>query len=300
MTDCTVVIPCYNEAARLPVDAFRQFADGGHPVRFLLVNDGSRDDTQSILEGLRDWDARRFEVLQLPRNMGKAEAVRRGMLRALTAPGETAGFWDADLATPLESILEFHETLRQHPHLQMVLGTRIRLLGRRIQRRFVRGCLGRTFAMVASTVLRLPVYDTQCGAKMFRVSSQTRSLFEQPFCTNWIFDVELLARMIRLHKAAQLPRPEECVYELPLPRWCEVGGSKVRSRDFLTAFFELARIYWTYLRPGAAGPRTRQIGPSEAPPAPFPPTPTIAVPPDKRRRRSFPLRRRKFRLSIRR
>ena len=264
MTDCIVVIPCYNEAARLPVDAFRQFAACGHPVRFLLVNDGSRDDTQSILEGLRDWDAARFEVLRLPRNMGKAEAVRRGMLRALAEPVEMAGFWDADLATPLESILEFRETLRQHPHLQMVLGTRIRLLGRRIERRILRRYLGRTFAVVASNVLRLPVYDTQCGAKMFRVSAATRCLFEQPFCTNWIFDVELLARLIRLHKAAKLRPPEECVYELPLTRWRDVAGSKVRSRDFFKAFFELVRIYWTYLRPGAIGPRTGRIGPSEA------------------------------------
>jgi len=252
MDRCIIVIPCYNEAARLDAGAFRQFVARGHPQRFLFVNDGSTDDTASVLETLRRGNPNRFDVYHLPRNMGKAEAVRRGMLRALSSGGDSVGYWDADLATPLEAIPQFCGLLGSNPRLQIVIGARVKLLGRDIQRRFVRHLLGRLFATVASVVLRLPVYDTQCGAKLFRVSPETRVLFGRPFRTNWIFDVELLARFVRGRKAGSLPAAEDAIYELPLGQWRDVAGSKVKVRDFFKSFFELVEIYWIYLRPGAA------------------------------------------------
>lgn len=149
---------------------------------------------------LHRWNPGKFEVCHLPRNMGKAEAVRRGMLRALEGRVDSVGFWDADLATPLEAIPQFCELLRRDRRLQMVIGARVKLLGRTIERRILRHYLGRMFATAASVALRLPVYDTQCGAKLFRASAEIRALFDQPFHTNWIFDVELLARFIRGRK----------------------------------------------------------------------------------------------------
>ncbi|NQU22424.1 MAG: glycosyltransferase [Candidatus Nealsonbacteria bacterium] len=254
MPPCIVVIPCYNEADRLPVDAFAGFNARGHSVRFLMVDDGSTDATQSVLQSLHRRDPQRFSVLRLPQNSGKAEAVRRGILSAMAEPVETVGFWDADLATPLEAIPEFLDTMQQNPQLQLVIGARVKLLGRHVERRPLRHYLGRVFATAASLALRLPVYDTQCGAKMFRVTQQTRRLFATPFCTNWIFDVELLARLVRLRKAAGLASPEQCVYELPLTQWRDVAGSKVRPRDFVKSFFELLRIYRRYLSRRAVWP----------------------------------------------
>jgi glycosyltransferase involved in cell wall biosynthesis len=252
MDRCIIVVPCYNEAARLDTGAFQEFVARGHPQRFLLVNDGSTDDTAAVLETLRRWNPGRFDVYHLPRNTGKAEAVRRGVLRALSSGVESVGFWDADLATPLEAIPQFCELLRLNPRLQMVIGARVKLLGRKIQRRFVRHCLGRLFATIASMILRLPIYDTQCGAKLFRVSAETRALFDQPFRTNWVFDVELLARFVRGRKAGSLPAAEDAIYELPLSQWRDVAGSNVKARDFFKSFFELLQIYWVYLRPGTA------------------------------------------------
>lgn len=253
MNDCIIVVPCYNEAKRLDTVAFRGFVSRGHPQRFLFVNDGSTDDTSAVLEGLRRWNPERFEVCHLPRNRGKAEAVREGVLRALGSQAGAVGFWDADLATPLEAIPQFCELLEHDARLQMVIGARVKLLGRRIERRILRHYLGRTFATAASVVLRLPVYDTQCGAKLFRATDEVRAMFARPFCTSWIFDVELLARFIRGRKAGGAEAAEEVIYELPLSQWRDVAGSKVKARDFFKSFFELARIYWTYLRPGAAG-----------------------------------------------
>ncbi len=264
MDNCVVVVPCYNEAARLDTGAFKQFVAQGHPQRFLFVNDGSTDDTAAVLDTLCRWNPRRFDVLHLPRNVGKAEAVRQGVVRALEGSMredprdkdsvDSVGFWDADLATPLEAIPRFCELLEHNPRLQMVIGARVKLLGRTIQRKILRHYLGRIFATAASIVLRLPVYDTQCGAKLFRVGRETRAIFAQPFQTNWIFDVELLARFIRRRDAADAETVKHAIYELPLDQWRDVAGSKVKARDFFKSFFELVRIYWVYLRPGAALP----------------------------------------------
>ena len=239
------MVPCYNEAARLPVEPFLQFfRDSG--FRFVFVDDGSRDNTVEVLERLRQAAPDRVTVLPLQPNQGKAEAVRRGVLLALEQPGaEYVGYWDADLATPLDAIPQFLCIFAERPDVDMVFGSRVKLLGRKVHRRASRHYLGRVFATVVSTMLRLPIYDTQCGAKIFRVRPSTRGLFAEPFRTRWVFDVELLARYIRQAGSPELAANR--IYEYPLHAWEDVGGSKVKAADFLIAFRDIARIYWNYL-----------------------------------------------------
>ncbi|KAK3287117.1 hypothetical protein CYMTET_5346 [Cymbomonas tetramitiformis] len=89
----------------------------------------------------------------------------------------------------------------------MVFGARVALLGRYIQRKASRHYLGRIFATLASLVLDVPIYDTQCGAKMFRVTPDLNTVLSQPFRSRWIFDVELIARFVALRKkSATLPQ----------------------------------------------------------------------------------------------
>jgi glycosyltransferase involved in cell wall biosynthesis len=244
---CTVVIPCYNEATRLRTASFSAFLERDYPVRFLFVNDGSRDATLALLHSLHDLHPDRISVLDKQPNGGKAEAVRHGMLSAIAMPNTTyTGFWDADLATPLSSIPELLAKLTTRPEIQMVFGARVRLLGRQIHRQAVRHYLGRVFATVVSLLLRLPIYDTQCGAKLFRVTPEFTEILARPFLSRWIFDVEILARFLVRHQA----NPEYVhgsIYEFPLPIWTDVAGSKVGSLDFVKAFGELLTIFRTYL-----------------------------------------------------
>ena len=253
MSSCTIVVPCYNEARRLDAGAFRDYVEGGYAERFVFVDDGSSDGTAAILQELRDFAPQQFDFISLTKNSGKAEAVRQGILKALDDQPDFVGYWDADLATPLDAIPGFCRLLEREDRLQIVLGSRVKLLGRTIQRRLLRHYPGRVFATLVSMALRLPVYDTQCGAKLFRVSPEIRSLFEVPFRSNWVFDVELIARFIRAHRIAGGPPPEEVIYEKALDEWRDVAGSKVKPHDCVIALFELGVIYWTYLRgPGAA------------------------------------------------
>jgi len=256
MRDTVLIIPCYNESQRLRVNEFEEFAWQCDDVRFLFVNDGSTDGTQDLLEALARSNPDAFQVKRLERNSGKAEAVRQGMLEALESHSTYAGYWDADLATPLDAIPEFRDVLKANPQFELVIGSRVRLLGRNILRNPRRHYLGRIFATLASLALGLGIYDTQCGAKLFRVSSTVQTLFEEPFRSSWIFDVEILARMIRQRRDATLARVENVLYELPLQRWCDIDGSKVKGHDFVNAPLELLSIYWAYLRPGTGRPES--------------------------------------------
>lgn len=246
---CTIVIPCYNEQHRLRIDAFEHFLRHHQHtnIHLLFVNDGSTDHTLAML---RQFCARfpdRAACLDQQPNRGKAEAVRRGMLHVITN-GQSAftGFWDADLATPLEQIPDLLACLDQNPRLNMVFGARVKLLGRNIQRRLLRHYLGRFFATTVSLLLQLPIYDTQCGAKLFRISPELTQVLAQPFHSRWIFDVEILARFLALRKDGQHSLRNE-IYEYPLPTWTDVAGSKVGALDFFRAFAELAAIYFRHL-----------------------------------------------------
>jgi glycosyltransferase involved in cell wall biosynthesis len=237
------VVPCYNEAARLRVDDFRDYLRDHPGTTFLFVDDGSKDGTLAVLKTLKDSVPAQIDVLPLAKNSGKGEAVRQGLLHAIQQHSSSyVGYWDADLATPLEAIDDLQVVLSQQSAIQIVMGSRVRLLGREIQRKAARHYLGRVFATFASIVLRMPVYDTQCGAKILRVVPELKPLLELPFCSRWIFDVELIARFAQLYSKDRL----EWIYEFPLHRWDDVEGSKLRAFDFLRAGRDLLEIRRRY------------------------------------------------------
>jgi len=235
-----VVVPCYNEAERFDSAAFERALAENRDLAFVLVNDGSTDDTAAALHRLAFRNAARIKVLDKPKNEGKAEAVRQGMLEAFDQGADLAGYWDADLATPLDAITEFAAALDTAPEIDIVLGARFAILGHEIERSAIRHYAGRVFATLASVALGLTVYDTQCGAKLFRCNEATRVLFGQPFGSRWVFDVELLARYL-----AGGSEPSG-IREIPLARWSDVAGSKVKPADFARGVVELLRIRSKY------------------------------------------------------
>lgn len=234
-----IVVPCCNEERRLDVLRFGTLADSGR-VRLLFVDDGSTDGTLALLEGLADAHAD-ADVLRMPRNVGKAEAVRRGLLEGLRSAPPILGYYDADLATPPDELLRLIHLLESRRDLEFVSAARVVLLGRRIQRRSLRHYLGRVFATLASLFLRIPVYDTQCGAKAFRTSPALREAIAVPFRSTWVFDVELIGRLLGGTQTVA-PVPLAAFEEMPLREWRDVSGSRLRLRDMAKAFVDLVVV----------------------------------------------------------
>ena len=237
----TLVVPCCNEAKRFDAAKFSEALSRFPGLQLLLVNDGSSDATEAVIEAFAATSEARVRTLSLPQNRGKAEAVRAGMQAAMDGVG-WIGFWDADLATPLDALEEFSNAALRHSGSRALLGSRVRLLGREIDRNPVRHVLGRMFATAASVTLDLPVYDTQCGAKIFLADETLRSVLQEPFASRWIFDVELLQRLDAAWLRTTGLRATAYLVEVPLLAWQDVKGSSVRGRDFIRAGAELAVI----------------------------------------------------------
>jgi hypothetical protein len=136
------------------------------------------------------------------------------------------GYWDADLATPLAELPRLHAALSKEGTL-VALGSRVRLLGRAIERRPQRHYLGRVYATCVGLMLGLEVYDTQCGAKLFRNTEATRGVFQKPFATRWSFDVEILLRLLEREQSGEIPPLGTVCQEVPLERWADIAGSKL-------------------------------------------------------------------------
>lgn len=245
------VVPCFNEARRLDGERLLELAPGpAH--RLLLVNDGSTDETAARLDALSRAHPARVLVRHLPENRGKAEAVRAGLLEALSLGATAVGYFDADLATPPSEMLRLYDVLHSLG-VKFVLASRVALLGREIERTPRRHYLGRVFATLASVALGLRVYDTQCGAKAMLVTPELKAALATPFSSRWVFDVELLMRLLsapggECYVAADFA-------EMPLRAWNDVKGSKLSSRAMAGAATDLARLALEF------GPGRRRRGP---------------------------------------
>ena len=244
MKNIAIVIPCYNESKRLNPSAMEAFARSHPSVTFIMVDDGSTDNTLEIIERMEERIGGQVTCISLGSNRKKAEAVRQGFLKAFEMPVDYIGYWDADLSTPLYHIDEMAAVF-DDLSIEIVMASRVRLLGRDIRRSLFRHLAGRVYATFASLILRMFVYDTQCGAKLFRNSGQTRKIFSFPFTTKWVFDVEILARAIlyNRHNKTGLARGAPFCIEYPLHEWIDKKGSKRRAIDYFLSALDLIKVY---------------------------------------------------------
>ncbi len=230
--DLSVVIPAFNEKERIGATLAAVAAylrRRGLAGEIVLADDGSTDGTlaaarQAELEGVP------LRVLTAPRNRGKGDAVRRGML---AAQGEVVLFTDADLSTPMEEMDRFLAALQEgHP---VVIGSRKLDPGRVTRRQpWPRQFMGRVFSWLARQVLHPGVADFTCGFKAFR-RSVVPVLFTPLTLPGWAFDAEML------HVAHRRGVP---VLELPVS-WSNRSETRVRlGRDILASALGLAVVAW--------------------------------------------------------
>lgn len=235
----SVVIPAYNEGARLPA-FLEQLTECclAHPtpvMEFIVSDDGSApehvEQERAGLERARERLAQagtlhRFRFRQAERNGGKGTAIRAGWSEA-DPEAEWLAFLDADGAVSALEFQRLAQLATTTPRVDVVVGTRVRMAGRRVERSLFRHLQGRVFATLTDLNFHLGFYDTQCGAKLFR-ASLLRPLLSGLQEERWLLDVELLVRM-REQGARAL--------EVPID-WTDAGDSKVRFG------VDAARMFW--------------------------------------------------------
>ena len=235
-----VVVPCFNEAHRLDQTLVHELVErsGAH---VLVVDDGSTDGTTALLSALAADSQGTISCHRLATNRGKAEAVRRGLRLALDRGASLVGFCDADFATPPAEVARLYALVEANPGVDVAIASRVAMLGADVRRSVARHYLGRLFATAASVALGMTVYDTQCGAKVFRRTPALGAALSTPLRSDWAFDVELLAR---------LRRGDGCTpglgidrfLEVPLRTWHDIAGSKLTTVGAARALLDVIRI----------------------------------------------------------
>ena len=180
----TLVLPAYNEAARLGSALDELFGylgrtgearAGGRSASelgawdVLLVDDGSEDATVAVAQARPEalpganGEAPRLRILRRPHG-GKGAAVRAGILAATS---DLVAFADSDMATPPDQLPLLTNALLDH---EVALGSRVQPDGtdRRSSQPFHRRALGKLFHALAGAWVTGSVPDSQCGFKGFR------------------------------------------------------------------------------------------------------------------------------------
>jgi dolichyl-phosphate beta-glucosyltransferase len=232
--ELSIIIPSYNEEARLPESLKRiaNYIQSQHPnTEVIVVDDGSTDRTAAVVELFRG-KIPSLILLSNGQNRGKGFSVRHGSLQA---HGEIILFTDADLSAPIEEARKLLDVLENH---DVAIGSRA--MDRRLietRQSAFRELAGIVFNKIVRIILRLPFVDTQCGLKAFRRES-CRIIFEQQTIERFGFDPELLY-LARHHGLSTV--------EVPV-RWAHSPATKVSMlKDSLQMFADVFIIRWNGL-----------------------------------------------------
>ena len=236
----TIVIPCYNEANRLHLEVFLNFARQNPKISFVFVDDGSQDLTISLLCGAMAAMPKQVDVLMMARNAGKAEAVRHGLQFAANRGDKYIAFLDADLATPINAINDFISVADRLDNIDVVFGSRAGGLGRRVYRDLHRKIISLVCASMGRLATGLPLKDTQCGAKLFRNTPHLKNCLEAPFTAGWLFDVELFLRISNPSRGKR-----KNFFEYPVLEWTEIPGSNIKLSDVIKGGISMTCLLYT-------------------------------------------------------
>ena len=218
-----IIIPCYNESMRLPVNKYLDFLKLNKKVKIIFVNDGSTDKTKNLVNKLFNKFPEQIKILSYEKNKGKGNAVRDGFLYAVrqNMNGNLA-YLDADLSTSLEECKLLSKKINDK--IKFVFGSRIRKSNNVIKRKFHRFVIGRSIATIISSILGVSVYDTQCGCKIIDQKLVNKS-FGEVFSSRWLFDVEIFLRLINFYGKDKFI---EISKEVPLKSWVDTEDSRVK------------------------------------------------------------------------
>ena len=217
----SIVIPAYNEAERIvpTIGAISSYvSEQGFPWELIIADDGSRDQTVELVEGLGFANLR---LLRAEANGGKGRAVQRGML---AAHGQYILFDDADNSTPIEEIDKLLRQVREGG-FDVVVGSRAADGAEEAHRSAFRRLLSNGLRWIVRNIFRIGVRDTQCGFKLFSYPAAQR-LYNAQTITGFSFDLEILYLASKFGYS---------VAEVPVA-WVDAPGSKVDAAKEIRRF----------------------------------------------------------------
>jgi dolichyl-phosphate beta-glucosyltransferase len=185
----TIVIPSFKEAERLPLFLSTLTKNMPNDISYIIVDDGSPiDDFNLLCERVKPFLNPNVSLLRYDINRGKGGAIEFGLEHANT---EYVGFLDADGSIPHYEVINLWEYTKSNLHLDLILSSRIKLLGKQIDRSIKRHISGRIFVTYLNFLFNVPVYDSQCGFKIFKLSLYN-SIKSKIINKRWLWDTELL------------------------------------------------------------------------------------------------------------
>ena len=242
MLDTCIIIPCYNEYNRISKNEFLTFLDANHRYYFLFIDDGSMDNTFSLLEELCSRNER-SSCYRLDENQGKAEAVRYGIQKAKEINTfDYYGYFDADLAIPIEELNKLYIQLNESDKIEFCYSSKNATLSNEVSQTFKRFIVGRILAKMVKLSLKINVYDTQCGCKMM-TKKVAEVAFKNKFISAWLFDIEIFWRIIIAFGNEFIVVNTK---EIPLMKLYNKGSSNVRIYDLIKLpmeFYSIHRFY---------------------------------------------------------
>lgn len=237
-----IVIPCYNEYNRINKQAYLDFLTKNNNCTIVFSDDGSTDETQKILKEIQNEFKNNVRIYRLNENKGKAEAIREAIIYSYNSDLKfhKIAYIDADLSVSLEETLAISKTLNNIT--LFAFGSRILKIDTDIQRKKFRHFSGRFVATIISNLLGVSIYDTQCGCKIFD-KKIAEKIFEEPFISRWLFDVEIFFRIIKLYSKKELKLMSK---EIPLKKWIDIDDSKVKISYFFSMWKDIYLINKKY------------------------------------------------------
>lgn len=235
-----IIIPFYNEVLRFHTNLFLNFAESNLHIDWYFVNDGSTDSTSQVLESVKKRNPKlKITIIDLDNNLGKAQAVRKGVLLALEYNYDYIGFIDGDMQIPLAQINNLFKALNGST---VKLALSVRNFKQHLSIFNLRSIISYLFMHLNKKIIRadITLKDTQCGCKLF-MAKEGLTLFEKPFISRWLFDLELI---LRLRNRSEISK--ETIREVPLAGLMPSTGSKLRILQNLNLINELRRINLFY------------------------------------------------------
>lgn len=233
------VIPCYNEASRFNMAYFTELLrqlnnfEKDVNIKFLFVNDGSTDQTFARLQTISQLE--NVMILTLETNLGKANAIRHGLIKAGSLNPNFVAYLDADGAFSVTSVIEgfnFYMQMSKNKEIDMMTFARIKLSGNHILRKKHRHIIGRFIAFLLNIYSEIKIYDSQSGFKILSSKFLDPKVIAEPFKTRWFIDWELIVRnKVPLH-----------ILEVPVTYWSDVANSKITIKNSFRVIQEIIVI----------------------------------------------------------